>query len=172
MSTVTRAAYEAMFLISQGEAADLAGVIAHITDIITRHNGELIAMKKWDERRLAYEIDKQRRGIYLLVYFYADGPELSPMERDINLSERILRQLILRVDHMNEDQMRGADARQELEVEAKLRAERAAETAGRDGSVSLGRGDRDDVEASESVDQIDADAESEDEIPDLDDESI
>lgn len=164
MSTVTRAAYEAMFLITQAEAADLGGVVEHITDILTRHKADLIAMKKWDERRLAYEIDKQRRGIYLLVYFYADGPELTLIERDFNLSERVLRQLILRVDHMTEDQMRSADARQELAIEAKLRAERAAESAGRDGSVSLGRGDRDEPEVSDSSDQI------EEEIPDLDED--
>lgn len=169
MSTTLHAPYEAMFLISQGEAADLGGVVDHIIDILTRHSAELIAMKKWDERRLAYEIDKQRRGIYLLVYFYSDGEHLTHIERDCNLSERILRQLILRADHLTEDQMRAADARQELAVEAKLRAERAAESAGRDGSVSLGRAQQEeDIDDSHNDMHDDAD----EEVPvDLDDEN-
>ncbi len=131
--------YEAMFLISQGEAVDLKGVIEHITDCLARHTGELIAMKKWDERRLAYEIDKQRRGVYLLAYFMCDGTQITAIERDLNLSERVLRHMFIRADHLTAEQMKAIDARDELEVEAKLRAEKAAEAASRDGSVTLGR---------------------------------
>lgn len=116
--------YEAMFLLSQAVAADLNGAIDHIKEIISRGHGEIIAMRKWDERRLAYEIQGQKRGYYVLVYFKAAGVEIAHVERDCNLSEKILRAMILRCDHMNEDEMRGQDARKELEVEAKLRAER------------------------------------------------
>jgi len=31
-------------------------------------------MRKWDERRLAYEIKKQKRGLYILCYFKAPTP--------------------------------------------------------------------------------------------------
>jgi small subunit ribosomal protein S6 len=116
--------YEAMFLLSQAVAADLNGAIEHIKEIISRGHGEIIAMRKWDERRLAYEIQGQKRGYYVLVYFKAPGVEISHVERDCNLSEKVLRAMILRCDHMSEDEMRGQDARKELEVEAKLRAER------------------------------------------------
>jgi len=131
--------YEAMLLISQSEATDLAGVIEHINEILKRSDAELIAMKKWDERRLAYEIDKQKRGVYLLAYFEAPGAKMTGFERDCNLSERILRVLAVRADHLTLDQMKAADAREELATEAKLRAERAAERAVNEGgSVSLG----------------------------------
>ena len=131
--------YEAMFLISQSEATDLAGVIEHINDILKRADAELIAMKKWDERRLAYEIDKQKRGVYLLAYFEAPGGNMSGFERDCNLSERIMRVMAIRADYLTRDQMLAADARDELAVEAKMRAERAAERAANEvGSVSLG----------------------------------
>ncbi len=61
--------YESMFLISQAEAADLKSAIAHIEEVLHRGDAEVVAMRKWDERRLAYEIDKQRRGVYILCYF-------------------------------------------------------------------------------------------------------
>ncbi|MEN0020437.1 MAG: 30S ribosomal protein S6 [Planctomycetota bacterium] len=130
--------YEAMFLIGQAEAVDLAGVVDHIVDIITRSGGEIVAMKKWDERRLAYPIEKQRRGVYLLTYFKAEGGALTRIDRDCNLSERIMRVLVLRADHLTVDQMLAADAREELATEAKLRAEREAERADRGGGVKLG----------------------------------
>ncbi|HYE63466.1 MAG TPA: 30S ribosomal protein S6 [Phycisphaerales bacterium] len=129
MATKRSYNYEAMFLIGQNVAADLTGVIQHINEILARGNAEVIAMRKWDERKLAYEIRGQKRGLYILVYFRAPGPDVAHIERDCNLSEKILRALILRADHMTGEQMQAADARKELEVEAKLRAERPATPA-------------------------------------------
>ena len=120
--------YEAMFLIGQAAAANLPEVIDHIKDIFNRAGAELIAMKKWDERRLAFEIKKQKRGLYILTYFRAQNTALPGIERDCNLSERILRVMILRADHLTEDEMRASDARDALETEAKMRVRAAEES--------------------------------------------
>ncbi len=117
--------YEAMFLLSQAVAADLAGAVAHIREILDKAGAQIIAMKKWDERRLAYEIDKQKRGVYILVYFSCNARNIAQIERSSNLSERIMRHLILRADHMTLEEMQAADAQKELETEARLRSERA-----------------------------------------------
>lgn len=124
--------YESMFLISQAEASDLNGVIAHIGEILRRGDAEIIAMRKWDERRLAFEIDKQRRGLYILCYFRAPAGSIAHIERDCNLSERVLRALILRADHLSDEEIAANDDRAGLDTEAKLRAERANERASRE----------------------------------------
>ncbi len=129
MATPRSYNYEAMFLIGQSVSADLTGVIQHINEVLARGGAEVIAMRKWDERRLAYEIRGQKRGLYILVYFRAEGPNVAHIERDCNLSEKILRALILRADHLTQEEMLSADARKELEVEAKMRAERPATPA-------------------------------------------
>lgn len=121
-----RYSYEAMFLISQSVAADLAGAIEHINEILHRADAELIAMSKWDERRLAFEIDKQKRGVFILTYFSAPASKVDHIIRDCNLSERIMRIMLLRADHLTEDEMKATDARDDLMTEAKMRAERAA----------------------------------------------
>ncbi|HPO94034.1 MAG TPA: 30S ribosomal protein S6 [Phycisphaerales bacterium] len=113
--------YEGMFLLSQAVAADLANAISHIRQIIEKAGGSIVAMRKWDERKLAYEIGKQKRAYYLLVYFQAPAVRLHEIERSCNLSELILRNLIVRADHMTLEQMQAADAIKELEAEAKLR---------------------------------------------------
>lgn len=127
--TAVKQTYEAMFLISQAEAADLSTVVAHIEEIMHRGHADVLAMRKWDERRLAYEIGKQRRGFYVLCYFAAPASDLSHIERDCNLSERILRTLIIRADHLTPEEIASADDRSGLATEAKLRAARAAERA-------------------------------------------
>jgi small subunit ribosomal protein S6 len=117
--------YEAMFMLSQATASQLNDAIAHINEILARGNAQLIAMRKWDERRLAYEIDGQKRAVYILAYFKAPGPDIAHIERDCNLSERVMRVMILRADHLTEEEILALDARKELETEARLRADRA-----------------------------------------------
>lgn len=114
--------YEAMFLLGQAVAADLGGAVAHVNEILARGHAEIIALKKWDERRLAYEIKGQKRGTYILVYFKAEAKSLSHIERDCNLSEKLLRSLILRADHLTVEEMQATDGRKDLEVEIRLRA--------------------------------------------------
>ena len=126
MTTVTAPAkshaYEAMFLFSQGAASDLPRTIAHLKDILVdRGQVEIIALKKWDERRLAYPIDNQKRGLYILVYFRANPLKLAEIERQCNLSEIVMRQLVIRADHLSEDEMRSANAEEDLNLEALLR---------------------------------------------------
>ncbi len=116
--------YEAMFLFGQAAAADLAGCVAHLNEIFQRTHAEVIAMRKWDDRRLAYEIAGQKRGTYILAYFKAPNESMIGFDRDCNLSEKLLRHLLLRADHMTLEQMQAADGRRELELEAKLRAEK------------------------------------------------
>lgn len=122
-------AYEAMFVASQAEAADFSGLIDHINSLLERAGAELVSMQKWDERRLAFEIDKQRRGVFILTYFRAPTDNIARLERDVQISERLLRALIVRADHLTEEEMLAFDAREELKTEAKLRAERAAKEA-------------------------------------------
>jgi len=117
-------AYEAMFVVSPTEAADLAGIVDHLNEILRRATAEVIALKKWDERRLAYEIGGQKRGVYFLAFFICDPVNIGGIERDCNLSERILRTLITRADHLTVEEMQNWDGHRELAVETELRRTR------------------------------------------------
>jgi len=98
--------YEALFLVDTGEAAaDWQGINDHLKKILERNEAEIISMRKWDERPLAYPIEGRKRGTYILVYFNAICAKLSAIENDARLSERILRVLILRGDHITKEDM-------------------------------------------------------------------
>ena len=106
METVTKRLYEALFLVDAGEAAaDWQGINDHLKKILERNGAEIVSMRKWDDRPLAYPIMGKRRGTYILVYFNALSVKLADMEHDIRLSERILRSLILRGDHITQADM-------------------------------------------------------------------
>ena len=54
--------YEAMFLFGAGFAADVDKAIGLARGIIEKHAGQVLVAKKWDERKLAYEITGNKRG--------------------------------------------------------------------------------------------------------------
>lgn len=114
--------YEGMFLFPQSAVSDLQAAADHVTEILGKAEAEVISFKKWDERRLAYEVKGNKRGLYFLVYFKAKGAKIAGIERDCSLSEKMLRAMMTRADHLPEDVMKAAEGRQQLADEIKLRA--------------------------------------------------
>lgn len=123
-------AYEGLFLFPQAQMGDLQTAQDHLTDILDRAEAQLISLRKWDERRLAYEIKGNKRGVYFLVYFKCRGSAIAVIERSANLSELLLRFMITCADHLTQEQMEAADGTVELADEIKLRSEEPATAAG------------------------------------------
>lgn len=95
----TKRLYECLYLIDPALAAgSWDGIVGKITAQIEKRGGEIVTLKKWDERQLAYEIDGKTRGTYILVYFNCEPAAIASIERDNNLSEDIMRAMILRAD--------------------------------------------------------------------------
>ena len=63
--------------------------------ILEKAEAEIDSIRKWDERRLAYDIKGKSRGTYILSYFRVDGEKIQGIERAVRLSEKIMRVLIL-----------------------------------------------------------------------------
>lgn len=88
--------YEAMFIVDSAKAKeDYAKMEAECLGCLTRHGAEIVKAIKWDDRRLAYEIKKVRRGTFLLVHFNSEPENITKMERQCALNENVLRVLIL-----------------------------------------------------------------------------
>jgi small subunit ribosomal protein S6 len=88
--------YEGMFLVDSALAtADWEGTLAFVENILKRAEAEVVAIRKWGERKLAYDIEHKSRGTYILAYFKADGRRIAGIEKDVVLSEKIMRVLIL-----------------------------------------------------------------------------
>lgn len=106
MSTVIKKLYEGLFLVDSGEAAaDWKGINDVIEKTLARGDAEIVSAKKWDERRLAYDIDGKGRGTYILTYFRGDPSKIGAIEKSVQLSERIMRMLIIRTDKMSAKDM-------------------------------------------------------------------
>jgi small subunit ribosomal protein S6 len=96
--------YEGMFLVDSGKAAsDWDGVNATIKKVLDRAEAEIVSMRKWDDRRLAYDIRGTSRGTYMLCYFKVDGQKIQSIEKAVQLSEDIIRVLILSTEQMTKE---------------------------------------------------------------------
>lgn len=97
--------YEAMFLFDPTFGNNVEDCETEIRRLMDRAKAEILFCKKWDERRLAYRIKGRKRGVYMLVYFKAPTSNITPLERDAQLSEHILRLLILRAEGVTIEMM-------------------------------------------------------------------
>jgi small subunit ribosomal protein S6 len=66
--------------------------------MIEEAGGEVLISRLWEERRLAYPINGQKKGTYWLTYFRLEGPQLPKITRQSELDDNILRSLVLKVD--------------------------------------------------------------------------
>ena len=62
-----------------------------VSAMITDGGGEIVRVERWGRRKLAYEINKRRDGIYFLVRFLADPPVLTELDHRLKLDEAVLR---------------------------------------------------------------------------------
>ena len=131
--------YEHVFLARQDLAnAQVEAMSEAFTKIITDGNGRVAKNEYWGLRSLAYRINKNRKAHYVLFNIDAPAPAIAELERQVGLSEDILRFMTVRVDAMEEGpsaMMRRNESREREGREGGRDGER-----GRDGP----RGDRPD----------------------------
>lgn len=123
MAETSNQLYEGLFLLSQQSLSNgLAAGIDTIQTMLDRAEARTIALGKWDERKLAYPIEGQKRGTFFLALFEVEPHQIANIQRDCNLSEDVLRVMFLKGDHYGEVEIEQAKqlARQTAD-EANLR---------------------------------------------------
>ncbi len=95
--------YEGMYLLdNQVVRTDWQQAKSVVTNLIEKHGGKVLTARRWDERRLAYTIAKRKRATYLLAFAELPGSALETFRRDLEITESVLRYLLLRVDEVPE----------------------------------------------------------------------
>ena len=92
--------YEGLFIFNSDlYAKGQDEVSSQVASIIEQFGGEVLLSRLWDEQRmLAYPIDGHRRGAYWLAYFRIEPSVLKDLSRQFQLSDSILRFLLLKVE--------------------------------------------------------------------------
>ncbi len=96
-----RRAYELTFIVRLDNTDE--ALINNTVDQVrawveTDELGQVSRIDRWGRRKLAYEIDKQREGFYVLFEAKIEPRAIAELERNLNLSPYILRYLFVRTD--------------------------------------------------------------------------
>ncbi|MEK7805215.1 MAG: 30S ribosomal protein S6 [Planctomycetota bacterium] len=95
--------YEGLFLIDNAHAnTEWDNVVKRIQDILQKNGAEILKIEKWGEKKLAYKIKGHKRGTYLLIHFNANNSAITTLRRDFQLSDYIVRFLIIKDDKIED----------------------------------------------------------------------
>ena len=118
--------YETIFILRPdlGESAQ-KDAIKRFEGIVGTTGGDLVETEEWGSRELAYRIKGERRGFYVRLDYGGDGATMNEVERNLKLSDGVLRYLSVLVDESADMAVVRSDieARQKRAAEAKAATE-------------------------------------------------
>ena len=91
--------YEIMFIVNPNATEEeIDKINAQIESIITSGGGTIDKIEKMGKRRLAYEVDKQREGYYVLFAIVANGDIIKECERRLRVMDAVIKYITVRTD--------------------------------------------------------------------------
>ena len=91
--------YENMVILDSNKyAQDPNGLAGLIPGLVTKCGGEVLVSRLWNEQKLAYPIDGHKKGTYWLTFFRIDSAKLTEFNRELRITESILRQITIKHD--------------------------------------------------------------------------
>ncbi len=91
--------YELMVILSpELDERQVAPTLDKFLKVITNAGGSIDNVDIWGRRRLAYEIQKKTEGIYAVVAFTATSAATQELDRQLKLSELVMRTKVLRAE--------------------------------------------------------------------------
>ncbi|MEM7263633.1 MAG: 30S ribosomal protein S6 [Planctomycetota bacterium] len=153
--------YEGMFLFDANESARRwAELEERVESIFSKNDAKIQYAERWPDQRLAYEINGVRKGTHYLTYFTAPPENVQQIRRDSELTEDIMRVLVLHEEGLEDEMARRKELAEKRKSDASARAE-AAEAEAAEAPADAGSTDDAPVaESAESEGSDDAPAEA------------
>ncbi len=93
--------YETMYIIRPDLTEDqVSQEVAKYEEFLQARNVENLTIRNHGKKRLAYNIGKHQDGIYVQMNYQIDGNVIAPLQRQMRISENVIRFLTLTVDEI------------------------------------------------------------------------
>ena len=91
--------YEIMFILStQLTDEEKQAGVTFVENTLTAVGATEVKTEIWGDRKLAYPIKKKENGYYVLTLFQIDGTRIPEVEAKLNITESILKYMIVKND--------------------------------------------------------------------------
>lgn len=89
--------YEGMFLVDSARfASDSDSTTNEILGLLEKAEATVVAHRPWQDGKLAYPIEGLKKGLHFLTYFRMEGGNMPTLNRACQLSDVVVRQLIIK----------------------------------------------------------------------------
>ena len=151
----TQREYETIYIVKpDSDSTQIQTVNERIKGIIEDDEGKPLVVENWGKRKLAYEIKKQQKGIYLYWRYLGKSSVVAEIERNLRMIDSVIRFLTVKVDADVDPNARPSDVNEDTFVQA-------ATTRPDEEDLYLGRG----VMPDASKDDSDSDTTEESDSP-------
>ena len=91
--------YEVLYIVKPTIVDEEVGeLIDALATVAAENGGNVLSKGKWDRRKLAYEINGYKDGVYCLMYVEAEGNMPAVLYREFRINDDILRGIVTVVD--------------------------------------------------------------------------
>lgn len=91
--------YETTVVLKPDVGGDtIESALDRMREVVSSEGGKLLEIDHWGKKRLAYEIQKQTRGIYVHTAFLGKGPLVAELERNLRINHNVLRFLTIKTE--------------------------------------------------------------------------
>lgn len=88
--------YETIMIVNSNlEEAAIKDTIAKISALISEH-GTVESTEEWGKKRLAYPIQKQNEGYYVLINFSSNPEFINELDRIYNITDEVIKHIIVK----------------------------------------------------------------------------
>ncbi len=88
--------YETMFVLSVANGEEATAAMVEKVKALVSANGTLDSVDEWGKRKLAYAIDDETEGYYVLMNFACEPEFPAELDRVCKITDGILRTLIIK----------------------------------------------------------------------------
>ncbi|HZX47804.1 MAG TPA: 30S ribosomal protein S6 [Nitrospirota bacterium] len=102
--------YESIFILKPSISdEDVQKVVSKMEGIV-KQGAELTATENWGKKKLAYEVAKEKRGVYVLLRFQGKGDIISELERNYRIDDNVIKFLTVKLNKKEIEQLKKKEA--------------------------------------------------------------
>jgi len=99
MSDRTERQYELVYILPPDTTEQqVTELHTQVEAVVSRMDGKIEKTENWGRRKLAYEISRQKEGVYVLQVINGSGELMKELDRRLKVMDQVIRHLVVRVD--------------------------------------------------------------------------
>lgn len=113
--------YETIFILKPDVTNDVIGATnSKIRGVLEAGGGTLLKIENWGRRKLAYEVKKHLKGIYIFFRYLGNPGLVEEIERNLRLTDSVIRQYSVKIAENVDAATRTSEVTDELFANASV----------------------------------------------------